>query len=395
MIHIGKSYIQRVDSTSRLCADITIGDRRNTLWFSVDRSQESYLCVGRADAFVMAFLAAAMRGNHTMVCDDPMSERLHYQLSQYLIPTLAFAGKYYHRFHISAPLTSKPYPNKDAVGTAYSSGVDSLYTIMRHGRDYEYPISHLVVYNSSHYDQFGKKRQEMFLANCRQAVLFAQTYGLQTVIVDTNFFEVLGGESRMTVFSFRNVACTLALQGLLSHYLVSSAGSENLFTLDCIKEADHSANYRFDRLTLANCHTESLTLFFSGTEVERWQKLQALTTWKPSMQWLHPCFFAPADKMNCGHCTKCICDMVTLYAFGMDVLNRYSTVYDIPDFLRQLPQRIAYVLVNADSDRVSFGQAYRAKGALQALRENKAYIPPAAYVYEKLFRRTMNHDTHR
>lgn len=40
MLHIGKSYIAQADGTSRLCADITIKDRRTTLWFGVDSDQE-------------------------------------------------------------------------------------------------------------------------------------------------------------------------------------------------------------------------------------------------------------------------------------------------------------------------------------------------------------------
>ena len=146
MLHIGKSYIVRENGTSRLCADLTIGDRRTTLWFSVDSAQEEYLAPGRADPFVMAALPAAMRGKHEITCEDPMSERLHHQLVNGLIPTLAFAGGLYHLIKITAPLTAKQVPNQGAVGTGFSGGVDSLYTVMKHGADSEYPLTHIAIF---------------------------------------------------------------------------------------------------------------------------------------------------------------------------------------------------------------------------------------------------------
>ena len=75
MLTIGKSYIVRVDGMSRLCADLTIGNRRTTLWFGVDSAHEDWLALGRADAFVMALLPTAMRDGHEIVCGDHIKYR--------------------------------------------------------------------------------------------------------------------------------------------------------------------------------------------------------------------------------------------------------------------------------------------------------------------------------
>ena len=389
MIRIGKSYIERRGSVSRLCADVTIGDRRNTLWFAVDKAQEQYLAVGRADPFVMAFLAAAMRGGHEIVCDDPMSARLHYQLESALIPALAFAVDRYQPVPITAPLTAEPYPSAGGVGAAFSSGVDSLYTIMTHGGDCEFPVTHIVVYNSSHYDQFGEKRERMFRAGCRQAIGFAREQGLEAVIVDTNFNVVLGTEPRLSVVTFRSVACTLALQGLFSQYLLSSTFDEGTVSLRCNKLDEHYDCEEHDRLTLASSGTESLTFYLSGGEVKRWQKMQKLADWEPSYRWLHPCWLIAADGRNCGHCSKCICDLVALYALGPDTIDKYAGVYDIPDFLRHLPQRIAYVMASIGSKQ-NRDFSIRASDTFRLLQDSGAYIPPAAYVYARQFRRAMD-----
>lgn len=56
MIKIGKSYIMCEEAQARLCADISFDKTSFTLWFSVNTSQEAYLSVGLADAFVIAVL---------------------------------------------------------------------------------------------------------------------------------------------------------------------------------------------------------------------------------------------------------------------------------------------------------------------------------------------------
>ena len=150
MLRIGKTYLKRLDGSTRLCADISANGRGITLWFSVDSSQEEWLALGRADAFVMALLPGAMRGGHEIVCEDHMSERLHSQLVNGLIPTLAFAGELYHPIQITAPLTAEKLENHGAVGTGFSGGADCLYTIMSHGKDSEFPLTHIAVFNNGH-----------------------------------------------------------------------------------------------------------------------------------------------------------------------------------------------------------------------------------------------------
>ncbi|MDY2726928.1 MAG: hypothetical protein SOV36_08940, partial [Anaerostipes faecalis] len=95
MLRIGKSYIVRKNEVSRLCADIIINGYSETLWFSVNSLQEEYLSLGRADPFLMLVLPLAMRGGHEIICEDYLSERLYYQLSNYLIPTLSATGNFY------------------------------------------------------------------------------------------------------------------------------------------------------------------------------------------------------------------------------------------------------------------------------------------------------------
>ena len=80
----------------------------------MESTHAEYLCIGRADPFVMALLPAAMRGGHEIVCEDAMSERLHHQLCGHVIPALAFAGELYHMIS-SCPSLWKSVPPQTSI----------------------------------------------------------------------------------------------------------------------------------------------------------------------------------------------------------------------------------------------------------------------------------------
>lgn len=372
MLEIGQLYITRVGQQSRLCADITMNGKGTTLWFGVDVGQESYLCTERSDAFVMVLLPAAMRKGETICCQTPVSERLHYQLKQFLIPSLVSAGDLYHTAVIKAPLTAEPVSCSNAVGTGFSSGADSLYSIMTHGADSLYPLTHLAVFNVGAFE--GAAFREGFRNFCKKAQNFAEELNLQTVFVDSNVQEVLP-ERFLDVYSFRNLAAALALQKLFSVYLLSSGHEVGKFHFDLHNSAT------FDFLTIHCANTESLTFYFSGGQVRRVDKLEALAQWPPAYRYLHPCFQASQSGKNCGHCKKCARDQTTLYALG--VLERFSQVYDVPAYYRAMPQRIGFVLANRENHL--YGEV------AELLEKRQIVIPPAARVCEAQFRRALEH----
>lgn len=367
MLTIGKSYIVRVDGMSRLCADLTIGNRRTTLWFGVDSAHEDWLALGRADAFVMALLPTAMRDGHEIVCGDPMSERLHYQLANGLNPILAFAGTLYQLIKITVPLTAERLSNPGAVGTGFSGGVDCLYTIMRHGTDSECPLTHIVVFNIGN----PLRGRDILSKVFHRAKLFAAEQNLRAFFLDTNFSDVLP-EYLGYVYTFRNLSCALALQGMFKTYLISSGPNAVGLSFD-LNKCD-----RYDLLTVNCASSESLSFYLSGSETTRGGKLAALSEWEPSWRWLNPCFMAEGEYCNCGRCKKCTHDMTMLYALGK--LDRYQAVFDIDDYYKHLPARIGYVLAMRDGSE-SCAQA------AQLLEDRNVPIPKAAYIFEKQFRR--------
>lgn len=335
MLNIGELYLQHTDGQVRLCADVALNGRGTTLWFGVDEKQGDYLCGDRSDAFVMALLPTAMRTGQDIVCQTPMSERLHYQLEQLLIPSVCAAGTLYHPIHIQAPLTAEKANSKGAVATGFSGGVDSLHTIMTHGKDSPFPLTHLTLFNVGVFE--GAAYRQGFQISCRNAQGFAEEMGLELVGLDSNLPQVLP-ERFLDVFTYRLLAGALVLQGLLSTYLISSSYDLGTFRFDLHDSGTH------DFFLIHCAQTESMSVYDPGVQIKRVQKIRELAEWEPAHRWLHFCIFGHVGEKNCGRCKKCARDISTLY--GLGALERFEAVVDIPAFRRTLPQQLGLVLAN-------------------------------------------------
>lgn len=368
MIKIGALYRQTKNGQARVCADISLNGKVTTLWFGVEEAQAEYLCAERSDAFVMALLPAAMRGGYEIVCETPMSARLHYQLTNYLIPSLCNEGKQYKKSKITGPLTAQKVSNRSGVGTGFSGGVDSLYSIMTHSQDSEYPLTHIAVFNVGAFD--GDAYRENFKKACLDAVPFAREQDLKLVCLDSNIVDVLP-ENFLEVYSFRNIVGAMALQSLFSVYLVSSDQAFSKFTFD------FTNNGTYDLLMVHCAQTESLAFYSAGGQVYRHQKLEALAEWEPAHRWLHPCFRQRLSRGNCGKCKKCIFTMAALYAYG--TLERFETVFDVEAYQKNLPENLGYLLANSDKEFCA--------EVLQLFRERNVSIPKEAYAEAEAMRK--------
>lgn len=256
MIEIGENWISFEKGLPRLCAKVSIDDRKSLMWFSLNLPREKYLSAGRADPFVMALLPAAMEGGHEIRCADRLSARLRYQLEVQLAPTLAQEkdGKFYQPLRITAPLTEEPYPSIGAVGAGFSSAESFAYTAQCHGRESLYPLTHVIVPNTG-----NREERKTFQENCQKAALFAKEQNWEAVWVDNNLDEILW-EKPQEVAVFRSLACALALEGLLAVYLLPAKRPAADFHLD----RKDCSSYE---LLAAGCgSTETTAVYLSGGE---------------------------------------------------------------------------------------------------------------------------------
>lgn len=364
MIEIGKNYITVEDGKSKLCAEITARGVKRTLWFGVDEKYGDCLSVGRADPFLAVLLPSAMMMEETIVCRDEISSKLFFGLNEYLIPALVREKGRFKNVIIQGPVSGDAMKG-DAVGVGFSGGVDSLYSIYTHGKGSLLPVTHLAVFNSGVFEGDVNANFKEACGRCRS---FAEALSLETVFVDSNIPIVLK-ERFLDVYSFRNLGYALSLQGLFSTYLLSSGHDAAHFSIDF----DNSATY--DMLTVSSVCTESLTFYLSGAETTRIEKIRALSGWEPAYSWMHPCITGFSGGKNCGKCKKCIRDITTLYCLGK--LDLFEEVFDVEEYRRNLPQKMAFVLANKGNHLFD--------DTIALMERNKELIPERAYRLAAVF----------
>ncbi len=335
-LRIGAPFMRRTETQVFLCAQITLQGQAREAWFSVEPEFAEYLTDDRADAFVVGFLTTAMRLGADMYCDAPVTRRLKYQLEQYLIPTMTSNMDIYHPISIQACVTDAPLACKGAVGTGWTGGVDSMYTLMTHLRS-EKKLTHLLIANVGTLESDHNTELLQYMAQkARNGI--AQELDLAVVAVDSNI-QLLQNEHYLSVAAFRLPAAVLALQKLFGAFLHSGAYEFSRFAF----VAENSAYYE---LLPLSCFETDCTVFYStGSHVSRIQKLKELSEFAPAKAYLHPCIYV--KRSNCGKCGKCVRTMGALYALG--TLDEFGQVFDLDDFEQHKDEHLASILAKKES----------------------------------------------
>lgn len=368
MIHIEAPFLEKDGARSVLCASITIGGNRETAWFSVESEYEQYLTDNRLDAFVVGFLTTAMKLGADIYCDAPITKRLYYQLTTYLIPSMAANMEIYHPISIHAPVTDVPLPCEKAVGTGWTGGVDSMYTLMTHSRPDEpgMKLTHLLVANVGTLESDHNTELLHYMAEKARSGI-ARELDLSVIAVDSNI-QLLQEEHYLAVAAFRLPAAVLALQKLFGVFLHSGAYEFSRFAF----VPENSAYYEL--LPLSCFETDHTVFYSTGSHVSRIQKLRELSEFPLAKKYLHPCIYAQGD--NCGKCGKCVRTMGALYALG--TLDNFQTVFDLDDFYQNKENHLAGILAKKESQH--YGEV------LAVMKERGMELSPEAQRKARILR---------
>lgn len=339
MITIRKVYCCEEEDRVCLCAAVTISGKEETLWFSVEPEYGRYLTDDRADAFLVGLLTTAMRLGEDIHCETPITKRLYYQITTYLIPAMTANMGIYRPITIDAPLTDTPLRSESAVGTGWTGGVDSMYTLMTHISPTEpgMKLTHLLIANVGTLESDHNTELLNYMAQkARQGI--ARDLGLSVIAVDSNI-QLIQDEKYLAVAAFRLPAAVLALQKLFGVFLHSGAYEFSRFAF----VLENSAYYELLPLT---CFETDCTVFYStGSHISRIQKLQDMSDFEPARKYLHPCIYAHGS--NCGHCGKCVRTMGALFALG--TLQHFGKVFDLADFEANKEDHLAAILSKKES----------------------------------------------
>lgn len=308
---------------ARLSADIEVDGRHYALWYEVQEEFAQYLCAERSDAFLIGLLKYALVNGHDVMCEAPVTASLLRKIRESFLPSVINADRGRLRLiKLFAPEAAPIQVTNTGVGTGFSGGVDSLFTILSHKDQ----ITHLVV-NKCHIDsERATGEAGYFNALIVEGEKFAQEMKLPLIIGNTNYDgEALPGLSFCGTHGYANAFGAYALQKLFTRYYIGCGHAYEPFSLHNFATSDCA---EYELLLGYVFTTENLNIVLDGP-VDRLEKVRMLATQPLAERFLGVCCFGPTpQKRNCtGLCYKCMRTVLELLA--VESLDNFKEVFDV------------------------------------------------------------------
>ena len=332
-MRISKAYILQYPEESRVCVDVNYNNHMSIYWYAVDKEYERYLCHERNDAFVVAFLFYCMVKDMDIISEGDVSAKLLYQLNEIFIPTLNSEIEEFHAISIIANSNDRILESADNVGTSYSGGIDSFYTILKNQEtiNENMKISCLTFFDSgfagmtSFAELLHKRRSEKFSKT-------ASKMGYPFLEVKTNIRYYTPFDP---VVSFVALATALSIQKFMNYYMFSSTYRFSELKFDF----NNCSSY--DLLTTQCFSTENITFYSTGADVSRLNKLEYIASYPVAQKNLDVCW---CDFGNClkDYCGKCQRTLIELFILGKQ--EQFAEVFDSVFFMRNIDKELGVLL---------------------------------------------------
>jgi hypothetical protein len=283
------------------------------LWYSFPKAYYNYITESY-DPFLAALLPLALKTKSTLVLDGVVSERLVINCQQIM--------KIYSRWFdnmnpidIQAKELVSYSANSKSVGSFFTGGVDSFYTVLKNLDTYqnESRITHLLYVHGFDIDV---DNQDLFETVKKEIKLAVNGLELEHLFIKTNLRQITDQYVR---WGEEQHGAALASAGLcLSPFLKTVYIPSSVSYSELYKWASHP---NVDPLW----SNEQLQFIHDGNEANRSQKiLWQLSNSKVALKHLRVCWKNPNNKYNCGECGKCIRTKINLEVAG--VLNQCDTL---------------------------------------------------------------------
>ena len=366
VMHIHAPRIERRGGLSRLAAMFELDGKKDELFFEVDGEFEPFLTPERSDAFVMLCLIWALYDGFDIEYDAPITDRLHYQLSEYFIPIVSKYIGEYHSINLEGPLAAEIEPVEHGVVTGLSCGVDSFYSVLSHMKltNDSHRLTHLIMNNVGALTKKYDQSVEVFRKRKGSFADIAGELRLKFVAVNTNIVEHLEGYSDYvnSPEPFKNVACAYALKRLFCCYYLAAGIDLDKF---CFTWEDPSF---YEPIVLVAMSGSFLPVYSTGAALARGEKLECIVDEHIVQKNLNVC----GDE-NDSSCAKCTRTMFELYALNR--LDQYSEVFDTKFFEDNLADRIAFSLFDPNERKHGYCQE-----TMRIAKRNNVRIPVKTYI---------------
>lgn len=343
VVHIGAPYISsHTDNDgkeyTRLSADIEwikgSKVKKDNLYYEVETCWGKYFVTELCDNFVLSLLEVSMEKGYSIHHDAPMSEDLRYNLERYLIPIFSQKFSMLNPINIEGPISTEKVDSERAVGTGFSGGVDSFYTVLTHMKNDpgSKKLSHLVLaVNGGAMTGFDESiDHEWFNQEMERFAPIAEKLNLNLVGIRSNVTKLnegktfsKGGDAMVTL------AFIHSLRRLFGTYMWASAWPVEILKFD---PEDGGS---FEQFLVPLLSVDGLRVYLAGYETTRMGKEKFIADFPIVQNNLTVC----GMPHNCGRCFKCLRTMSELYSIGK--LEKFKNSFPVDDFLSHLSSRLA------------------------------------------------------
>jgi len=287
------------------------------IWYRVPVRYSGYLSL-QSDAFLVPVLLGGMILGENVEVRGVVSPKLAYNLTEYQYILSFRFPEYFHPIEIKyqslEPLKTEP----KEVGTTFSGGVDSLFTLWQHLPENQpnpaYQVTQGVFIKGFDILNTAEGNYRLLLDRFREQ---AGKIGLEIIPVETNIVSITHLRIPLSYFHGPHIVSVgLFLAGLFRTFFIPSS-----WDYSNLKRKSYASDPLVDGLL----STDTLEIIHHGASHRRVEKVEAIAEWELAQNILWVCqdhrFDLPA--WNCSRCEKCIRTMIPLYALGK--LDRYGT----------------------------------------------------------------------
>lgn len=377
MIVVHKPEIKENGNLSRVEYLIEEDQEKKLLYFEFEHQYIDGLTVDRGDGLLTMLFFYAMKRKHNLKFDMPISERLYYQITTYLIDGLHAENPKYEQIEVDAELTGEDYKkhNNRVVGTGMSLGTDSLCTFYTHNYKNKeidgYKVNLFCFFNvgAFHYGDGRKYKEQngksVYEEHKKLVQQFADEVKIPLFVLSSNFAELFPEDHDM-VDAMRNCGLVLMFQKMFDVYYYSSAYPINDFHLDPEKGSEY-----YEIFTLPNLSTNSVTFYSSNSTYDKLRKTIEISKFNLAHKYLNVC---TVGIENCGQCAKCTRTMMMIDA--ANAIDDFSDVFNVSNYKKRKGMLMGYALASRKETHF--------KELVPVLKKEKK-IPFASYFYYIIF----------
>ena len=300
--------------SARVVAESSRLELPDQLWFAFSREVRPHLSE-RAEGFAAACLPLAMALGEPIEIRGPLSPRLAFGIREYQRVLHAWYPQLLHLVEVS-PSAYAVAPGSGTggnVGTAFSGGVDSFFTLWQHLPANEpipgFRLAHALFV---HGFDIPLADEATFPEACASYGPMLDRAGIRLVPAKTNARAFVQSISWDIAHGAALIGTALCLGQLFRRFYVPASMTPTITMY-------WGSDYRLDH----HLSTEATEILHDGAGFTRVEKTETIARWPETYDRLRVCWARPRALANCCRCPKCIRTMLTLDLAG--ALPKYST----------------------------------------------------------------------